>query len=574
MEYFKNFKFFFKKLPAYYTKQVLLLVLLKVVSSSFLLASPFISKLYMDDALLVRNFDRFLIISVWGVAIFILSTLFSVLENIVKNKMTIKLKLSFVNRFIRRFYSLEFEFFQSKSVGENAYRLADIDMAIDFAVEQYPRFLVDLFKLVIVLGVSLWVNLPMTILLLLLSPLFLIHSLYIQKKLSPIYKELWKYGAQLSKKTHEAFSQVLIIKAFGLESNYRRSHLRSLITNIRLGVKSFRWSLFNSLNSTFLSKAVYGIITLFGGWLIIKNKLTIGSYTAAMLYLMQLGNLLESLSSRFEYIVKESISLERFLEIMDAEPGIKDLPGAKNLGSSQGSIQFKNVSFGYQQNKLIFKGLNLNIPAHAWVAVVGASGCGKSTLMNLILRLYEPRQGEVLLDGINLKMIRLSALRKNIAIATQQPMLFDISIRENISCGLKNLTQEQIKEVAAIAHLDDCLKELPQGMDTLIGENACLLSHGLKQRVALARAIVTESSLLILDEAISSVDVFTEEKILSDLRQKRRNLSTIVISHRLLTVKDADRIYFLKGDSIIEEGTHAQLLAQSQAYQDFFKNQI
>jgi len=574
MEYFKNFKFFFKKLPAYYTKQVLLLVLLKVVSSSFLLASPFISKLYMDDALLVRNFDRFLIISVWGVAIFILSTLFSVLENIVKNKMTIKLKLSFVNRFIRRFYSLELEFFQSKSVGENAYRLADIDMAIDFAVEQYPRFLVDLFKLVIVLGVSLWVNLPMTILLLLLSPLFLIHSLYIQKKLSPIYKELWKYGAQLSKKTHEAFSQVLIIKAFGLESNYRRSHLRSLITNIRLGVKSFRWSLFNSLNSTFLSKAVYGIITLFGGWLIIKNKLTIGSYTAAMLYLMQLGNLLESLSSRFEYIVKESISLERFLEIMDAEPGIKDLPGAKNLGSSQGSIQFKNVSFGYQQNKLIFKGLNLNIPAHAWVAVVGASGCGKSTLMNLILRLYEPRQGEVLLDGINLKMIRLSALRKNIAIATQQPMLFDISIRENISCGLKNLTQEQIKEVAAIAHLDDCLKELPQGMDTLIGENACLLSHGLKQRVALARAIVTESSLLILDEAISSVDVFTEEKILSDLRQKRRDLSTIVISHRLLTVKDADRIYFLKGDSIIEEGTHAQLLAQSQAYQDFFKNQI
>jgi len=204
---------------------------------------------------------------------------------------------------------------------------------------------------------------------------------------------------------------------------------------------------------------------------------------------------------------------------------------------------------------------------------VGPSGCGKSTLINLILRLYEPRQGEVLLDGMDLRMIRLNDLRKNIAIATQQPLLFDVSIGENIRGGLKNLTQEEIEEAARIAYLDDCIKELPQGYDTLTGEDACLLSHGLKQRVALARAIARKSGLLILDEAISSVDAFTEEKILRALRQKRRNLSTIVISHRLFAVKDADRIYFLKGDSIIEEGTHAQLMAKSQSYQDFFKNQ-
>ncbi|MDP2924724.1 MAG: ABC transporter ATP-binding protein [Candidatus Omnitrophota bacterium] len=573
MAYFKNFKNFFKKLPFYYTKQIIFLVLLKLVSSSFLLVSPFLSKLYMDDAFLARNLGKFLHISVWGAAIFILSTLFLVLEDIVKNKMMIKLKLNFVNRFIRKFYSFELDFFQSKSAGENTYRLADVDAQADFAVEQCPRLLADLFKLVIILVISLWVNLPMTIILLLLSPLFLINSVYIQRKLTPIYRELWECRAKLSKEIHDAFSRILIIKAFGLESYQRHAYLRSLIKNIRLGIKSFRWSIFNSLSSSFLSKAVYGIVTLFGGWLIIKGRLTIGSYTAAMLYLMQLGSLLESLSYRFEYVAKESVSLERFLEIMDSQPGIKDLPGASSLESIKGSIQFNNVTFGYQQKKLIFKELDLDIPPHTWMAIVGSSGCGKSTLINLILRLYEPSQGEVLLDGMDLRMIRLNDLRKNIAIATQQPLLFDVSIRENISGGLKNLTPEEIEEAARIAGLEDYIKELPQGLDTLTGEDACLLSHGLKQRVALARAIARKPCLLILDEAISSVDAFTEEKILAALRQKRRNLSTIVISHRLFVVKDADRIYFLKGKSIIEEGTHAQLLAKSQSYQDFFKNQ-
>ena len=570
MAYFKNFKSFFKRLPIYYTKQMIFLVLLKLVSSSFLLVSPFLSKLYMDDAFLARNFSKFLHISVLGAAIFMLSTLFLALEDIIKNKMMIKFKLNLVNRFIRKLYSLELEFFQPKSAGENAYRLADIDLQADFVVEQCPRLISDLIKLVIILGVSLWVNFPMTIFLLLLSPLFLIHSFYIQRKLNPIYKELWSCSAKLSKKIHEAFSRVFIIKAFGLESYQKHVYLKSLIENIRLRIKSFRWSIINSLSSSFLSKAVYGIVTLFGGWLIIKGRLTIGSYTAAMLYLMQLGSLLESLSSRFEYIAKESVSLERFLEIMDSQPRIKDLPEARSLGPIKGFIQFKNVTFWYQQQKIIFKELNLDIPPYAWLAIEGLSGCGKSTLINLILRLYEARQGEILLDGIDLRMIRLKDLRKNIAIATQQPLLFDLSIRENISCGLKNITQEEIEEAAKIAHLDNFIKELPRGYDTLIGEDAYLLSHGLKQRVALARAIARNPYLLILDEAISSVDVFTEEKILQALRQKRRNLSTIIISHRLFAINDADRVYFLKGDSIIEEGTHEGLMAKSQSYRDFF----
>jgi ATP-binding cassette, subfamily B, multidrug efflux pump len=573
MTYFKNLKSLLKELPAYYTKQVFFLVLLKLISGSFLLISPFLSKLYVDDAFLVKNFSKFLQISFWGIALFILSTLFLALEEVLKNKLKVKLKLNLANQFIRRLYSLELEFFQSKSAGENVYRLADINAQADFVVEQCPLLLVDLFKLTIILGISLWVNLPMTIFLLLLSPLFLIRIFYIQRKLNPIYRELWESGARLSKKIHEAFSKILIIKAFGLESYQRHAYLKLLINNMRLGLRSFRWSVFNSLNSSFLSKAVYGMMTIFGGWLIIKGRMTVGSYTAAMLYLMQLGNLLEDLSFRFEYVAKESVSLERFLEIMHRQPKINNPPAAENLGILKGLVQFKQVTFGYPQKKSIFEKLDLEIPLYPWIAVVGPSGCGKSTLINLILRLYEPKQGEIFWDGIDLRRIHLDALRKNIAIATQEPLLFDVSIGENIRCGLKHITDAQIEEAAGIAHLDDYIKELPRGYATLIGEDAYRLSSGLKQRVALARAIARKPGLLVLDEAISSVDVLTQEKILADLRQKRSNFSTIIISHRLFGVKDADRVYFLKGDSIIEEGTHAQLMEQSKAYQEFFKNQ-
>ena len=573
MEYFRKLKSFFKKFPVYYTKQVFLLVGLKLASGSFVLISPFLSKLYLDDAFLVKNLSKFIKISSWGIGIFILSTLFLALEDILKNKLKAKLKFSLVNRFIRKLYSLDLEFFKSKSTGENVYRLADIDVQTDFVVEQCPRLLADLLKLVIILAVALWINLPMTVFLLLLSPLFLIHSLYIQKKLNPLYKELWESGARLSKKIHEAFSRILIIKAFGLEPYLRRLYLKSLIKNIRLGVSSFRWSMFNALNSSFLSKAVYGAVTIFGGWLIIRGRMTVGSYTAAMLYLVQLGSILDNLSFRLEYITKGSVSAERFLEIMDRQPEIKDSPGASSLDFLKGPVQMKKVTFGYQPERPIFKELELEIPFYPWVAVVGPSGCGKSTLINLILRLYAPKQGEILLDGVDLSKIRLHDLRKNIAIATQQPLLFDLSVRENISCGLKEVTREQIEEAVSISQLDDCIKELAQGYDTLIGEDACRLSHGLKQRVALARAIVRKPRLLILDEAISSVDAFTEEKILAALRQSRSDCSTIIISHRQFVAKDADRVYFLKGNSLIEEGTHAQLLLQSRSYRDFFKSQ-
>lgn len=553
-------------------KQILVLFLLSFFSSSLALASPYLSKLFIDRAFIARNFDKFINLSVLGAGIFIFSVMVTAVESIIKNKIAVKLKLDLTGRFVRKFYSLDLNFFQSQSVGENVYRLSDTENVANFILEQLPNFLVSIFKLFIILGISFLINARMTAVLLILSPLFILHSALLQKKLKPIYQELWKYSALVSQKIYEAFSRIIIIKVFGWESYQRRIYLRSWVKNTRWRIKSFRWTVINSLSSSFLTKAIYGAITLYGGWLIIEGRITLGSYSAVMLYLTQLGGLLGSLSNNFTYLAQEAVSLNKFFEIMEAESKVKESLEAKTLPVIKEEILFEDVSFGYN-GKRVIQSLNLKIPSNAWVGIAGPSGCGKTTLINLILRLYDPDAGRIRLGGMALREIKLSSLRENVAISAQQPFLFDVSVRGNIGYGFKNIPEDKIIEAAKIACVHDFIRQLPKGYDTFIGEGACRLSEGLKQRISIARAILRNPPLLILDEATSSVDFFTEELLFNALRKKRQGLGTIIISHRLASIKGADRIYFLREDGKIEEGAHGELLEASPAYRDFFHNQ-
>lgn len=577
MEFLNKIKFFGKnshwiRFIVIYKKQVLLLFLLSLFSSCFILLTPYFSKLFIDQAFINKDFAKFLKLSILGAVVFIFTMLVKTIEDIVKNRIAIKLKLNLAKKFVSKFYSLDLSFFQAKSVGENIYRLSDVENTANFILERAPVFLTDIIKLLIILAVSFWINAQLTILLFILSPLFILHSVFLQKKLMPIYEEIWEHNALFYKKIYEAFSRIIIIIVFGLGPFQKREYLRIWIRNIRRRIKSFRWTIINSLSSSFLSKAIYGTITLYGGWMIIKGGISLGSYTAVMLYLSQLGSLLSSLGNTFAYFAQEAVSLNKFLEIMDTESQIKDYPNAKSLDNASGEINFNGVWFGYN-GKAVIRDLNFKIPPSSWVGIAGPSGCGKSTLINLILRLYDPQKGRICVDGLDLKETKLSSLRDRISVATQEPFLFDVSIKDNISYGLKNVSEEDIIKTAKICCVHDFISGLAEGYDTLIGEGAFRLSQGLKQRIAIARAILRNPQLLILDEATASVDSLTEQKILNALRQKREGLSTIIISHRLFSIKEAQRIYFLRADGKLEIGTHSQLLASSALYNDFFSNQ-
>ncbi|MCX5694551.1 MAG: ABC transporter ATP-binding protein [Candidatus Omnitrophica bacterium] len=446
-----------------YKKEIVFLSLLSLISSSFVLLVPYFSKLAMDNAFLTRNFSVLLNLSFLGVAAFLFSTLIGILSDILKNKFAIKLKINLTNKFIRKLYSLDYVFFQEKSPGENVFRLFDIGSVSNFILEQCPSFIVNILKLLIILGICFCVSFKMTISLVILGPLLFLCSLYFQKRIRPIYEEIWKYNAKISKEIYEAFSKISIVKAFGWEVYQRHNYLRSLIGSIRWQIKSFRWAIIGQIGSSFFSKAVYGVIAFYGGWLIIRGKITIGGYAAVMLYFGQLAGILGSFSGRFSSFVQETVSLRRFFEVIDFQPEIKDLPDAKIIQNIKGNVAFNNVEFRFQNEKVIFNKLNLVIPASSWVGIVGPSGCGKTTLINLILRLYEPQAGKIIIDGVDLKAIKLKSLRDHIAVATQQPYLFDLSIKENIVYGLKNISQDQIVQAARDSCVHDFIEQLPKG---------------------------------------------------------------------------------------------------------------
>lgn len=557
-----------------FKRDILILFSLGFLSSLFYLAAPYFSKLFIDTSFANRDAGSFLKFTLAGAGIFCFSLFFKALVDLTRSRLRVRIRLRLANRFISKLHSLDLAFFEGQPVGETIYRISDTDRVSVFIVELLPNFLVTIFRAFVVLGISFLLNTSLTMVVVIASPVFFLQNTYLRRKLKPVYEEIWNRNSLFFKKVQEGFSKVLIIKASGLENFQKRLYLKTLADILRLNVKNIRWSIVSSLSSTFISKAIFGIISVYGGWLIIKGRMTLGGYTASMIYITQLGGLINSLGLNFEYFVHDAISLSRFFEVMEAEPKIKDTPGAVALSSIKDEIRLEGIHFGYDPDKPVLSNVSIGIRGGNWIGLVGPSGCGKTTMVNLILRLYDPWGGTITLDGLDLRKLTLRSLRSRIAVATQEPLLFDLSFAENISYGMRGVGREKVEAAARLAQLHDFIIRLPRQYDTVIGENACRLSQGYKQRVALARAICRDTDLLILDEATSSIDSATEEKIINALRIARGGRSTIIISHRLSTIKDAEQVYFFRSDGRIEEGSHRELLDTSRFYREFFQNQV
>ena len=270
-------------------------------------------------------------------------------------------------------------------------------------------------------------------------------------------------------------------------------------------------------------------------------------------------------------------SLIRINEIMQEEPEIKDAPGAQDH-EIEGEIEFRGLNFSYDgkqiQDKHVLHDLNLRVPAGSSLAIVGPTGSGKTTLVSLIPRIYDADPGTVLIDGRPIRDYSLASLRKNIGFVPQETFLFSERIRENIALGVDSATDEEIHDAADAANIATDIESFPEGYDTMVGERGITLSGGQKQRTAIARALIRNPKILILDDALSSVDTHTEDKILNHLRDVMRGRTTIFISHRVSTVRNADRIAVLHSGRIVELGTHDELLALNGYYSDLYNKQL
>lgn len=275
---------------------------------------------------------------------------------------------------------------------------------------------------------------------------------------------------------------------------------------------------------------------------------------------------IEKINAVIESYPKGIAGFKRYIEIMDMEPEIADAPDAITLDHVQGHIRFENVSFGYEPQRKVLNQINLSIKAGETVAFVGPSGAGKTTLCSLIPRFYEVDEGRILIDGIDIRQLKLHNLRKHIGLVQQDVFLFSGSIRENIAYGDLTATEEQIWEAARRASLDKVIEELPEGMDTMVGERGVKLSGGQKQRLSIARMFLKNPPILILDEATSALDTETEAQIQQSLAELAVGRTTLIIAHRLSTIKNADRIVVVTEDGIVEQGRHQDLIRSGGVY--------
>ena len=425
------------------------------------------------------------------------------------------------------------------------------------------------------LTIMLRIDVSLTIVALLPYPILAVLIRSLGKRLHAHYESIQEAFSTLNTKVQENLSGVRVVKAYTLEAS-EVEHFQELNhefvernhRQIRLMV--FFFPLFRFL------PGISGVVLLWmGGLHVIEGKITLGDFVAFSAYLMMLVRPMITLGFIVNTFERGAASMDRMNAVLNEKPEIFDSEQVKwGIKNIEGEIEFRNLNFDYPDGTPVLKDINLKIARGMTLAIVGGTGSGKSTLVNLIPRIRQAERGTIFIDGVDIQDIPLNVLRSNIGFVEQEPFLFSDYLRNNITYGLEAADDEAVKAAAHSADLLAQIEEFPDGLETFLGERGITISGGQRQRSALARAIIIKPKILILDDAFANVDTQTEDTILSRLDEIMKNRTTILISHRISTVKNADHIIVLNDGSIVETGTHEQLIAHNGIYAGIYETQL
>ena len=565
----------FNKYLYKYWKLETAVILLGLVTVPLSLINPYLTKLVIDKAYGNKDLKLFLILAVIGGSIFIFNGLINSLGGYLSQRINRCVHFDMTRDLFRHLQSLSLSFFKDKSTGEHIYRIgSDVGSVSSFVCNTIPQMIKLFPRLLFILVIVFYLNWKLALFVTILVPINYIHPYFFGKWLKEITRRMIEKSQNIFKGLQEVFSHIHLVKSLGKEDYEIKRFEENLSKRIDFEIKTARLSSISSFTSSILNKVISGIIALYGGYQVIKGTMTLGSLTAVMIYLAQLIGLITSIGGFYRTIVVNSVSRQRMAEILDTQPQIIDAPGAIDYCNLQGSVEFKNVSFGYKKDEFILKDINFLIEPTSKIALVGPSGCGKTTLLNLILRLYDVKDGFISIDGLDIKNIKLKTLKERIGIALQEPFLWNDTVASNILYGAEDAGKEEMIKAAKIAEAHNFIMNLLKQYDSIIGEMGCQISEGQKQRIAIARAVIKRPKILILDEAMSSLDSETEERIVDNIRREFKDATLITVSHRLSTVKKMDLVYFLEGPNRMKVGTHDNLLVRNQRYRELLASQI
>jgi ATP-binding cassette subfamily B protein len=472
-------------------------------------------------------------------------------------------------------HRLSLNFYNDRETGRiMASVTQDVGRLQDFLSDGLQETIRNILTIIIIISILTYLDIKLALCVLLPTPIIVFTTLRFGTYLHKLYRPLYRRWAGISALLADVVPGVRVVKAFAQEDReVNRFETRSLdLLKGELSVAKTR-SLFAPL-MTFLTSIGTLLIWWIGGNKVINGLLTLGDFVAFTGYMWQFYGPVESLCHLNHRFQRAATSAERVFEVLDSQPDVVDPPNAPTMPKIQGSVEFRDVSFSYEEGKNALKNLNFTVEPGEMIGLAGHSGAGKSTIINLICRFYEIDDGSIYIDDIDTRSVSLKSLREQIGVVLQDPFLFNGTVAENIAYGNPEATQDAIIAAAKAANAHEFIINLPDSYDSTVGERAVRLSGGERQRLSIARAILRNPRILILDEATSSMDTETEAKIQEALARLVKGRTTFAIAHRLSTLRNADRLFIIEKGQLYEQGTHDDLVAQNGIYAKLVRMQM
>ena len=479
------------------------------------------------------------------------------------------------NKLYAHMQSLSFSFFDKNHTGQIMSRMTgDIDCIRNFLGQGFINMLVCIINFVVTIIIFFVVSWKIAVFVMLPTPFLVFIIIRFGKRIRPAWEEVREQIGKLTSVLQENVTGIRVVKAFARElhekGKFNNKNTDNFKGNIkRAGIEADAFPIME-----LISGLNFLLLTVFGGYYVIAGEITVGTFMALQWLIFGLIWPIRFMGWLVNMMQQAIASAPRIFEIIDTKPEITDSPSSIEMPNIKGSVIMENVSYNFPDGTCGLKDINLQVREGENIAVIGGTGSGKSTLIGLLPRFYDAAEGRILIDGVEIKDIKLKDLRLSIGMVMQETFLFSDTIKENIAYGKPDATIDEIIQAAKTAHIHEFINGLADGYNTRVGERGIGLSGGQKQRIAIARAILTNPAILILDEATSSVDTATEKSIQASMKEIMKGRTTFVIAQRLSTIKNADRIIVLENGSIVETGTHNDLLGRDGYYSKIYEMQL
>lgn len=557
----------YKKFFSYYKPHKRLFVIdfsSAIIVAVLELAFPLAVQWFIDELLPTGDWGMIVKVSVLLLLVYVLSTVLNFIVNYLGHMLGINIETDMRKELFTHVQRQSFRFFDNTKTGHIMSRITnDLFDIGEFAHHGPEDLFIAIMTFVGAFAIMFNVNPTLALIAAIMVPFLTWLVTFSNVKMNNAWKTMYGKIADVNGRVEDSVSGVRVVKSFTNEA-FEIERFQEQNGFFR-SAKLYAYKIMAGTHSSIymMTRLLTLVVLVVGAWLSFNGKLSYGELVSFVLYTNVLIKPIDKISALLELYPKGMAGFKRFRELIEQDPEIQDRDGAKNITHLYGDISFNNVHFNYDTSKTVLSDITFDIQAGQTIAFVGPSGAGKTTICSLIPRFYDVSSGAITIDGVDIRNMTQSSLRSQIGIVQQDVFLFTGTIRENITYGRLEANEEEIQEAARKAHLEEFIAELPDGYETQIGERGLKLSGGQKQRIAIARMFLKNPPILILDEATSALDTETEMIIQQSLTELAENRTTLVIAHRLATIRNADRVLVVTPNGIEEDGTYDELVAQN-----------